>query len=132
MALSSIAIPPDPKRDGRARALVGYVATWPKHTLKVAWGTFEAGTVFRRAYGSAGARYLVNSVACQCPDYAEWGNICKHIRAYVLWEAQQQPAAPKPRARYADIWPACQEPRCERDPESGERFCSDHWLAEVF
>lgn len=93
MALQSILIPPDAARDGRARALVGYVCTWPLWTLKQQWGSFEAGTVFRRAYGSRGARYLVNSVACQCPDYAEWKNVCKHIRAVVMWEAQQAPAA---------------------------------------
>ena len=68
MAVASIAVPPDPARDARARELLRLVATWPKHTLKVAWGSFEAGTVFRRATGSNGARYLVNAVACDGGD----------------------------------------------------------------
>lgn len=92
MALSSIAVPADPKRDAKARALVPQVGTWPLFTLKQPWGSFEAGTIFRRAYGSNGARYLVNSVACQCPDYAKNERICKHIRAHVLWEQEQDRA----------------------------------------
>src|SRR4051812_19790412 len=107
MAVSSIAVPPDAKRDARARALVASVPTWPLWTLKQPWGSFEAGTVFRRAYGSNGERYLVNSVACECPDYQSAGNICKHIRAIVLWEARQQPAtvpAPKARPTYDDLY----------------------------
>jgi hypothetical protein len=83
MAVASIAVPPDPARDERAAALVDPVATWPKHTLKVAWGSFEAGTTFRRAPGSRGERYLVNAVACECKDYRQAGNVCKHIRAVV-------------------------------------------------
>jgi len=79
MAVTSIAVPPDAKRDERARALAPFVGSWPKHTLKVAWGTFEVGTVFRRATGSHGERYLVNAVACQCKDYQEAGNVCKHV-----------------------------------------------------
>jgi hypothetical protein len=69
MAVSSIAVPPDTARDARARELAPLVGTWPRHTLKVAWGSLEAGTTFRRATGSNGARYLVNAVACECPDY---------------------------------------------------------------
>jgi hypothetical protein len=109
MALASITVLPDAKRDARARELVDQVGSWPKHTLKVAWGAFEAGTVFRRAPGSNGARYLVNGIACECPDYQQAGNICKHVRAVALWEARQQPApiAPKPRASYVDIFPPC-------------------------
>jgi len=108
MAVSSIAVPPDPARDARAAALVDQVPTWPRYTLKVAWGSFSAGTVFRRARGSNGARYLVNAVACECPDYQEAGNVCKHVRAVVAWEARQQPApAPKKRAGYADLFAAC-------------------------
>jgi hypothetical protein len=109
MALASIAVPADPKRDARARELVDQVGSWPLFTLKQPFGSFEAGTVFRRAYGSDGARYLVNSVACQCPDYAERGHICKHVRAVVLWEARQQQPAPTPKARpsYDDLWPPC-------------------------
>ena len=108
MAVSSIAVPPDPARDARARALVDQVPMWPRHTLKVAWGSFEAGTVFRRATGSNGARYLVNAVACECPDYQQAGSICKHVRAVVLFEQRQQRApASKKRAAYADLFAAC-------------------------
>src|SRR5436190_2103530 len=103
MALASIAVPPDPKRDARARELVDSVPTWPLYTLNQPFGSFETGTVFRRAYGSNGARYLVNAVACECPDYAEWGRICKHIRAAVLWEARQAQPAPASRPTYADL-----------------------------
>jgi hypothetical protein len=85
MAVSSIAVPPDPARDARARALVALVPTWPRHTLRVAWGAFEAGTTFRRATGNRGARYLVNAVACECPDYRHNGAICKHVRAVILF-----------------------------------------------
>src|SRR5215208_2608810 len=105
MAVHSIAVPPDPARDRRAAALVDRVPTWPKHTLKVAWGSFEAGTVFRRATGSHGERYLVNAVACSCPDYQEGGHFCKHIRAVAAFEQRQQ--APQPRRSYADLFPAC-------------------------
>jgi hypothetical protein len=108
MAVSSIAVPPDPKRDAKAALLAPLVAWWPRHTLKVAWGSFEAGTTFRRATGSKGARYLVNAVACECPDYQHNGAICKHVRAVVLFEAQQAATvAPKPRASYADLFPKC-------------------------
>jgi len=89
MAVSSIAVPSDPKRDARALDLVPLVASWPRHTLKVDWGSFEAGTTFRRATGSRGARYLVNAVACECPDYQQSENICKHVRAVVLFEQRQ-------------------------------------------
>jgi hypothetical protein len=106
MAVSSIAVPPDPARDARARAHVDRVPTWPRHTLKVAWGSFSAGTTFRRAPGSRGERYLVNAVACECPDYQQAGNICKHVRAVVLFDAGQQPAQ-KRRPTYADLFPAC-------------------------
>ena len=111
MAVASIAVPPDAKRDARARVLSGHVGSWPRYTLKQAWGAFEAGTEFRRAPSvrNPKVRYLVNSVACQCPDYAQHGNVCKHVRAVVLWEASQQPAPTAPQARpsYADLFPAC-------------------------
>jgi hypothetical protein len=74
MAVSSIAVPPDPKRDARARELAPLVGTWPRHTLRQAWGAFEAGTTFRRTPASGGTRrYLVNAVACECPDYQQGG-----------------------------------------------------------
>lgn len=135
MALSQISIPADPKRDGRARALAPYVASWPKHTLKVAHGSFEAGTVFRRAPGSHGEKYLVNNVACQCPDYAEMGHICKHVRAIVLWEAQV--SAPKRYLKlYEDMVPAeCDVRSCTDDAQPREagdtgRYCKRHQLGE--
>jgi hypothetical protein len=110
MAVSSIAVPADPKRDARARVLAGHVGAWPRFTLKQPWGSFSAGTTFRRAPSSKGdgTRYLVNAVACQCPDYAERGNICKHVRAFILWEQRQQRPAPTRRPSYADLFPACQ------------------------
>jgi hypothetical protein len=107
-AVQSIAVPPDPKRDARARELVASVATWPKHTLKVAWGSFEAGTVFRRDYGSNGERYLVNAVACQCADFQRAGFICKHVRAVVAFEQRQQPS-PKASPSYADLFEGCRD-----------------------
>src|SRR5689334_6664988 len=107
MAVSSIAVPPDPKRDARARELVASVPTWPFYTLNRPFGAFEAGTTFRRAYGSNGARYLVNAVACECPDYQQNHAICKHVRAVVLWEARSQQPAPATRPTYADLFPAC-------------------------
>ena len=102
MAVQSIAVPPDPARDARAAVLVDQVPTWPRHTLKVAWGSFEAGTTFRRATGSRGARYLVNAVARECPDYQQAGNICKHVRAVVLFEQRQQATTVR-RASYVDV-----------------------------
>ena len=127
MAVASIAVPPDPKRDARARALVDQVASWPKHTLRVAWGSFEAGTTFRRATGSNGARYLVNAVACQCPDYQQAGHICKHVRAVVLFEQRQQAAtvaAPAPkRASYVDLYPECKTDGCRDLADSHDGLC---------
>ena len=108
MAVSSTAVPPDPARDARALSLVDQVGTWPKHTLRQSRGAFPAGTVFRRAPSSRDdrARYLVNAVACQCPDYQQGGNICKHVCAVVLFEQRQQPT-PKRRASYEDLFAAC-------------------------
>src|SRR5688500_14931860 len=123
MAVASIAVPPDSKRDARARALVDSVPTWPKHTLKVAWGSFEAGTAFRRATGSTGARYLVNAVACQCPDYQQTGAICKHVRAVVLWEQRQaQAAVPAPGRSYAVLFPSCKA-GCGDLADTRDGFC---------
>jgi hypothetical protein len=102
-----IMVPPDFKRDARAKALAPFVGTWPLYTLRVAWGAFPAGTVFRRAPSSKddGSRYRVNSVACECPDYQERGNVCKHVRAHRLWERRE--TTPAPRTTYADLFPAC-------------------------
>ena len=105
MAVSSIAVPPDAKRDARARELVAHVATWPLFTLKQPHGSFPVGSQFRQATGSHGERYLANAVVCECCDY-DRGNVCKHIRAVVLWEAGQEPA-PAPRSRYEALFEGC-------------------------
>src|SRR3954452_8127375 len=126
MALASIAVPADPKRDARARELVASVPTWPLFTLKQPFGSFEAGTVFRRAYGSDGARYLVNAVACQCPVYAEWGHICKHVRAVVLWEQRQVQATtvvPPAGASYDALYPTCRG-GCGHVSDPRDGFCN--------
>lgn len=110
MAVRSIPVPPDAKRDARAAELVSQVGGWPLFVLKQAWGSFKPGTVFRRAPSSKGGGkwYLVNAVACQCPDYADWGHVCKHIRAVVLWGACQAAAQrPTPRLSYEALVPAC-------------------------
>ncbi len=136
MAVSSIAVPPDPARDARAAALVDRVPTWPRFTLKQPWGSFEAGTTFRRATGSKGERYLVNAVACECPDYQQAGNVCKHVRAVVLWEQRQRPAIREVRGRYKALFPACRDcgdladgldnrcSRCASDREHEQRMDS--------
>jgi hypothetical protein len=129
MAVASIAVPPDPARDRRALSLVDQVGTWPKYTLRKPWGSFEAGTTFRRATGSKGERYLVNAVACECPDYQQFGHICKHVRAVVLFEQGQTATvvAPSPaRKSYADLFPACP---CGDIAESKDRLC-DRCAAE--
>src|SRR5262245_20488093 len=98
MAVHSIPVPPDPGRYARALELVDQVGTWPKVTLKVPYASFEAGTIFRRAPGSRGTRYLVNAVVCECPDYQQAGNVCKHVRAIVRWEQRQvTPASTLPK-----------------------------------
>jgi hypothetical protein len=125
MAVSSIAVPPDPRRDARAAALVPSVATWPRFTLKRPYGAFRAGTVFRRAPSSVGdgTHYLVNEVACSCPDYQHNGAICKHVRALVLFEQQAATvAAPRLRAGYEDLFPACKS-GCGDLAEARDGYC---------
>src|SRR5688572_28548245 len=126
MAVSSIAVPPYAQRDAKAALLAPLVGSWPRHTLKQAWGSFEAGTVFRRATGSKGEKYLVNAVACQCIDYAESGNVCKHIRAVVLHEAAQV-AASAPRGKgYRALFPACRVDGCTDDAGRAGGLCLTH------
>jgi hypothetical protein len=125
-------IPADPSRDARAAQLAKHVGSWPKHTLRVAWASFEAGTVFRRATGSHGERYLVNAVACQCVDYQERGNICKHIRAVVLWEKRQEASPLVSRTTYDLLYKACWTPGCQDDPEPGEGGCWRHMNVSAF
>jgi hypothetical protein len=124
MAVASIAVPPDPARDARAAALAPSVGSWPRFTLKRPYGAFPAGTVFRRAPSSVGdgTRYLVNEVACSCPDYQHNGAICKHIRALVLFEQQQTATVPTPRARYEDLFPACKS-GCGEVAEARDGYC---------
>ena len=119
MAVHSIAVPPDTARDARARELAPLVGTWPRHTLRQAWGSFEVGTTFRRAPSSSRtSRYLVNAIACECPDYQQGGYICKHVRAVVLFEQRQQPT---PKARYEDLFPPCR--RCGDLADSRDGYC---------
>lgn len=131
MALASVHIPADAARDGRARALAPYVASWPKHTLKVQWEAFEAGTVFRRAPGSNGAKYLVNAVVCQCPDYQRAGNICKHVRAVVLSEAASFGTLLY--KKYEHLFGRdCEAKGCTDDAADGEPYCKRHQLVDAF
>ena len=119
MAVHSIAVPPDPRRDARAAALVDSVGSWPLFVLRQPYGAFPAGTVFRRGPSSRGdgTTYKVNAVACECLDYQQAGNICKHVRAVVLWEQKVAAEAagitrvlgPAPKASYADLFPACRD-----------------------
>lgn len=94
MAVNSIAAPPDEKRDAAAERLAPSVPAWPLYTLKRAVGAFPAGTVFRRAPSCRDpkVRYLVNNVACQCPDYQRAGYVCKHVRAVIRYEEKLRQA----------------------------------------
>ena len=126
MAVSSIAVPPDAKRDAKAALLAPLVGSWPRHTLKHPWSSFEAGTIFRRATGSRGERYLVNAVACECPDYQQAQNICKHIRAVVLWEAATVAASAPRRKGYRALFPACRVDGCTDDAGRAGGLCLTH------
>src|SRR5215213_555545 len=109
MAVASIAVPPDSRRDTRTRDLLDQVGSWPLFVLKQPYGAFPAGTVFRRAPSSKGdgTYYLVNAVACRCPDYQQWGHICKHGWAVALFEQRQAQPAATARPSYTDLIPAC-------------------------
>ena len=126
MAVASIAVPPDARRDAKAATLAPLVGSWPRHTLKQPWGSFEAGTTFRRATDSKGEKYLVNAVACECPDYQQAENICKHIRAVVLWEAAQVAASAPRRKSYRDLFPACRVDGCTDDAGRAGGLCLTH------
>ena len=100
----------DQKRDAAAAILAQSAQTWPMVTLKKPHGAFPAGSRFYGVPSSTpGAHYLANAVACQCPDYQQAGNICKHVRAVRVFEAQrrevavQAAPAPKPRKGYAAV-----------------------------
>ena len=115
-----IIVHPDPKRDAKAALLAETVAAWPRIVLKQDFGAIPAGTVVRRAPSSKGdgTHYKVCAVSCECPDYQQWGNVCKHVRAYRLFEARQQEQAgsadeadptPTPTSlkSYRDLFPGC-------------------------
>lgn len=125
MALNKIAVPPDPKRDAKARELVPQIKTWHTGTLKQPWGAFERGT----AYFITLSGHRCNAVRCSCQDYQS-GHICKHVRAVVLSDAQK---VTKPHMRYEDLLPVCQQSGCQNDPaRRGERYCDVHWLSEAY
>lgn len=81
MALSTIPIPPDPKRDARARELMQTIHLWPVETLRRDWEAFKKGDQFFVTPNG----YRVNAVACECPDYQLGENICKHVRAAAMY-----------------------------------------------
>jgi len=119
MAVPSITIRPDARRDAAARALVPAVKTWSRGVLKQPFGAFETGTRFLIAAGSKGAQYMVTRVSCTCPDYTRNGKVCKHIRAALL--------------AGVDLTPRCYVEDCNGVPSQyGEGFCADHELREVF
>lgn len=119
MAVPSIAVKPDARRDAAARALVPSVAMWHRGSLKRPHGAFETGTRFLIAPGSNGGQYMVTRVSCTCPDYTRNGKVCKHIRAALL--------------AGVDLTPRCLVNECQGVPtRDGEGFCADHMTYEVF
>lgn len=125
MALNRIAIPPDAARDKKARELAKTVYLWPVETLKQDWGAFKRGDSFLVTPNG----WRVNTVACECPDYQQAGNICKHVRAIVMADAQK---VAKPAKRYEDLAPTCRVVACDDDPEPREDFCWRHMLVDAF
>ncbi len=94
---------------------------WPAHR--------PAGTQLRRAPSRCSdRRYLVNAVACECPDHQKAGHVCKHVRAVRLYEQHEREIE----QAFADV------ARCrscgERTAGSSETFCpaSRRRLAEAF
>lgn len=127
MAIQSISIPRDAARDARAKALVPQVKLWHTVTLKQPYGSFPRGAVFFQTPKG----YRVNAVVCTCPDYANAGNICKHLRAVVL--ADQAKQTPKPKPAYADLFMSCKAKGCDNDPEhDGDGYCWRHVLTDAF
>ncbi len=119
MALPSIAVRPDARRDAAARSLIQSVATWHRGALKRPFGAFETGTRFLIAPGSKGEQYMVTRVSCTCPDYTRNGKVCKHIRAALL--------------AGVDLTPRCATAGCVGVPTRyGDGFCERHELVEVF
>jgi hypothetical protein len=93
VALNRIPIQPDAARDAKARELAKTAHTWNVVTLKQDWGAFKKGDQARQTPNG----YRVNAVFCECSDYATWGNVCKHIRAFCLWESEMARPGPQPR-----------------------------------
>lgn len=127
MALNRIPITPDAARDAKARQLVKTAHTWPTITLKQPYGAFKVGDSFLVTPNG----YRVNHVVCECPDYATWGNVCKHIRCVVMLD-EQAITKPAPRKTYDDLVPSCDVVACNDEREPGQRFCYDHLTADVF
>ena len=119
MAVPSIAVKPDARRDAAARALVPSVATWHRGSLRRPFGSFETGTRFLIAPGSKGEQYMVTRVSCTCGDYTRNLKVCKHVRAVLL--------------AGVDLTPRCLVTACDGVPTRyGEGFCENHALYEVF
>jgi hypothetical protein len=123
MAVSSILIPPDANRDRKARELAKTAHTWHYVTLNKPWGAFPAGTVCRQTPNG----YRVTTVACTCPDYLDWSNICKHVRCMVILEqqAQQIDAAAPSLISLRDLYPACAAACGQIVPQSNLLWCDD-------
>jgi hypothetical protein len=126
MALSRIQIPPDAKRDARARELLKTIHLWHTVTLRQPWGSFPRGAQALQTPNG----YRVNAVYCECPDYEQNQRICKHIRAVVMQDEAKQ--TPKPAPAYADLFPTCRVVACDGDPEPHEQFCWRHVTVDAF
>lgn len=128
MAISSIAVPADPKRDAAAAELAESAHTWSTGTLTKAWGAFPVGTGFFYVPSSDGGHYQTNAVFCRgCVDYRR-GYICKHIRAVVLFTEQNR----TPLKGYKELYPTCWTDGCTDDPEPGEEACWRHVNVSAF
>lgn len=125
MALSRITIPPDAARDAKARELALTANLWPVETLKVPHGAFKRGDSFLVTPSG----YRVSAVVCECPDYQQSHNICKHIRALCLADAQR---ITKPTPKIEDLWDTCKEKGCQDDPEPKSKWCWRHCLVDAF
>ena len=147
MAATSIAFPPDAKRDAAAREIVMGAGQWLRMRLRFETGSWKAGTKFYGVPSStSGAIYYTNLRYCSCPDYARRGMGCKHQRAVAehvraVRDAKHQQQAgsatvadpsPTRRRTYADFYPSCDAGDCTDDREAGERYCYRHRLTDAF
>ncbi len=127
MALSMIPIPPDAARDKKARELAKTAHTWNVVTLKQDWGAFKKGDQALQTPNG----YRVNAVWCECPDYATWGNICKHIRTVAILDQRNLERERANRVvpgavhqpQTARSWRRCQRCPALIDPAMGGRHC---------